>query len=569
MKAAIYARKSRFTGKGESIENQVKMCKEYAALQLKDKNITDFIIYNKDEGFTGGNTNRPDFQKMVLDIKVKKFDILICYRLDRISRNVADFSNTLELLQKNNISFVSIKEQFDTSTPMGKAMVYISSVFAQLERDTIAERVRDNMLQLSKTGRWLGGQTPLGFKSEKIIYLDAEYKERSMYKLSPITNELNRVKLIFHKYLELGSLSLVLKYLLSNNIKGKNGGEYASMSINDILRNPVYVKSDKDVFKYLNDKGMQLCGNPNGNGILIYNKRNSKYKYKNVSEWIAAVGKHKGIISSSSWLEVQKRLDKNSQKSSIRQGTSRKSLLSGVLKCGICGAPMRISYNRPGKDGNRVYYYTCTMKCNSRKTRCNNPNVRGDYLEKAVIDNISKLNREKVIKELKILKKDNSIKSKNDFTKDIKNEIENKKIEMNILLDNLSKAKNTAYDLMMSKVNNIGEEIKNLQLKLDNAKSNKLQAEKDKININILLNNIRNFNTFFNSIKKLKKDDNIILRERMLLETIIDKITWNGITKEINIDLWGAPQKINHYTPKKVEIPQYTKSCTCMALQCK
>lgn len=151
--AAIYSRKSIFTGKGESIENQIQLCKEYG-----DRlGIKKYLIY-EDEGFSGGNTNRPKFQQLIKDAENKKFDVLICYRLDRISRNVADFSSTLELLEKNNISFISISEQFDTATPMGRAMVYIASVFAQLERETIAERVRDNMLQLAKTGRWFGGR---------------------------------------------------------------------------------------------------------------------------------------------------------------------------------------------------------------------------------------------------------------------------------------------------------------------------------------------------------------------------------------------------------------------------
>ena len=165
MIAAIYSRKSKYSTAGDSIDNQIQLCKEYAQNQLKDKNITDFIIY-EDEGFTGGNINRPEYKKMMLDAKNKKFDILICYRLDRVSRSVSDFSSTLDNLQKNDIDFVSIREQFDTSSPMGRAMIYIASVFAQLERETIAERIRDNMYELAKTGRWLGGTPPYGFISE-------------------------------------------------------------------------------------------------------------------------------------------------------------------------------------------------------------------------------------------------------------------------------------------------------------------------------------------------------------------------------------------------------------------
>ena len=102
MKIAIYSRKSVFTGKGESIENQIELCKEYCNKNYLGEKI-EYLIY-EDEGFSGGNTNRPQFQQLLKNAKTKKFNALICYRLDRISRNVADFSTTLELLQANNIA---------------------------------------------------------------------------------------------------------------------------------------------------------------------------------------------------------------------------------------------------------------------------------------------------------------------------------------------------------------------------------------------------------------------------------------------------------------------------------
>lgn len=89
-------------------------------------------------------------------IKENKVNVLICYRLDRISRNIADFSNLINELSKHNVDFISIKEQFDTRTPMGRAMMYIASVFAQLEREVMAERIRDNLLELAKTRHMVG-----------------------------------------------------------------------------------------------------------------------------------------------------------------------------------------------------------------------------------------------------------------------------------------------------------------------------------------------------------------------------------------------------------------------------
>ena len=535
MKVAIYSRKSVFTGKGDSIENQINLCKEYAERHLG--NIDDFFIY-EDEGFSGGNTNRPMFQNLLKDVTNKKFDVLICYRLDRISRNVADFSTTLELLQDNNIAFVSIKEQFDTSTPMGKAMVYIASVFAQLERETIAERVRDNMLELAKSGRWLGGQCPLGFESEQMTFLDSDYNERTLFKLKPVDDEMNIVKLIFDKYYESGSIHMVLKYLLSNNFKGKNGGDFATMSISDILRNPVYVMSDEKVFDYLRKKGIHTCGESNGNGILIYNKKTSKNKSRDVSDWVAATARHSGIIPADKWLQIQHTLEKNSNKVSIRQGTSRKSLLSGILKCAHCGAPMRVSYGRVKKDNTeRIYYYMCTMKAHSGKTRCDNPNVRGDYLEQQVIKQLLKTNVDVIMKALEAARQEEQINNSKALSKNLSKELDLKKKELNNLIDQLSKLDNPiAQDFTIKKINALGNEINKMEIDLQDPD----KKEMHDMNILIILAAIKEFNTFFNSVKALSNDDDIIRKKRYLIERAVDNITVDGNTKDVVICLWGA-----------------------------
>lgn len=565
MKAAIYSRKSVFTGKGDSVENQINLCKEYAEKHLG--NIDEFFIY-EDEGFSGGNTNRPEFQNLLRDVKNKKFDVLICYRLDRISRNVADFSTTLELLQDNNIAFVSIKEQFDTSTPMGKAMVYIASVFAQLERETIAERIKDNMLELAKSGRWLGGQSPLGFESEQMTYLDSDYNERTLFRLKPVEDEMNIVKLIFDKYYEAGSIHMVLKYLLSNNLKGKNGGDFATMSISDILRNPVYVKSDEKVFDYLRKKGMHTCGEINGNGILIYNKKNSKNKARDVSDWVAATARHKGVISADKWLHIQHILDKNSTKGPIRQGTSKKSLLSGILKCAHCGAPMRISYGRAKKDNSeRIYYYMCTMKAHSGKTRCDNPNVRGDYLEQQVIKQLLQTNVDVIMKELEAARQEEQINKNASLSKSLSKELEFKKKDMNNLIDQLAKLDNpVAQDFILKKIDALGNEIKQMETNLQDTEADKKEKEMLDMNILILLESIKEFNTFFNSVDALSNDEDTVRKKKYLIERAVDNITVDGNTKDVVISLWGAKKKL---VPPEVELTynwsQYTQACMLMS----
>jgi site-specific DNA recombinase len=541
MKAAIYSRKSKFTGKGESIDNQIQLCKEYANIQLKDKSISDFIIY-EDEGFSGGNTDRPQFQAMMKDAKAKKFDVLICYRLDRISRNVADFSTTLETLQKYDVDFISIKEQFDTSTPMGRAMIYIASVFAQLERETIAERVKDNMHELAKTGRWLGGQTPLGFESQPITYFDPEMNEKSMYKLSPVESELEQVKLMFSKYLEEGSISAVLKHFLANNIKGKNGGEYVAMSINDILRNPAYVQSDENVFKYFEDQEVNIIGEPNGNGILTYNKKTAKDKYNSKEDWIAAVAKHKGVIPANLWLTVQRNLDKNAQKPNPRQGTSKRALLSGILKCDHCGAPMKVTYGKAKKDGSDgAYYYSCTMKANSAKTRCENRNVNGKNIEKMVTENLKNLNKEKIIKELEKYKKELAPATVTAEINSIKSDLELKFKQMRNLTNELrslddSESSRITARFVKEDIAALGNEILELEKKQSNLDTKKESDKTNSYNVEFILAALHEFNSTFDSIKEIEK-------KRMLIETIIEQIRWNGTTLDVSVDLWGTKKK--------------------------
>ena len=189
MNIAIYPRKSKFSPTSESIANQVAMCREYCDRCFDDPH---YLVYDEDEGFSGKSTNRPAFTQMIEDMRAGKFQVLCCYRLDRISRNVRDFAELLDDLQRHNIAFVSVRNNFDTSTPFGRAMVYISSALAQMERETLAERVKDNLYEMARSGRWLGGVTPLGFVA-KAQEVHRDDKKRKLLMLSPVEEELAQV----------------------------------------------------------------------------------------------------------------------------------------------------------------------------------------------------------------------------------------------------------------------------------------------------------------------------------------------------------------------------------------
>lgn len=530
MIAAIYSRKSVFTGKGESIENQIQMCKEYGE---KNLGIKDFMIY-EDEGFSGGNINRPKFQELLQDVKTKKFDVLICYRLDRISRNVADFSTTLELLQNNAVGFVSIKEQFDTTTPMGKAMIYIASVFAQLERETIAERVRDNMLQLAKTGRWLGGQTPLGYESEQITYFDEEMKERSMYKLTGVKEELDTVKIVYSKFLETKSLNRTFKWLYSNGIKTKKGGEWNAQKVKDILRNTIYVQSSNEALKYLRSKNIITAGEANGNGMISYNKTKNLTIDRDMSEWICAVSKHKGIIESEKWLEVQQILD-NKKKGSARIGISQTALLTRVLKCSKCSSLMFVKHGHASaKTGEKYHYYVCSKKDKSNGKLCDCKNVRLDTLEKVVIDNLKQVNKETILKELLKSKKELSSSNKDSALNNIKEKIDNVEESIKILLKQLANNRDKAYSKFIeADLDDLNNQLEDLQNQYNNILNEKKDIDKKEYNIDLVMQSLNYFNKTIDTLPD-------IISRRMLIESMVDSIIWNPDTEEIEINLWGV-----------------------------
>ena len=179
MNIAIYSRKSKFTGKGDSIDNQIELCREYVRFHFPDASSSDIVTF-EDEGFSGKTLDRPQFQKLMRMQESNPFDALVVYRLDRVSRNVGDFAKLIEKLNRSGTAFVSVKEQFDTSTSMGRAMMNVSAVFAQLERETIAERVRDNMYLMAKDSCWTGGTTP--FEGNSGEYLRYAHRNKKDYK---------------------------------------------------------------------------------------------------------------------------------------------------------------------------------------------------------------------------------------------------------------------------------------------------------------------------------------------------------------------------------------------------
>jgi site-specific DNA recombinase len=532
--AAIYSRKSKTTEKGESIENQLQLCEDYA----RSIGINQFVIY-EDEGFSGKNTERPQFKKMLKDAKLKKFDVMICYRLDRISRNVSDFSATIEELNKLNISFISISEKFDTSTPMGRAMMYIASVFAQLERETIAERIKDNMLELAKTGRWLGGTPPLGYKSEPVTYHNQSGKDKKMFKLVEVPEEMDVVKLIYDMFMEKKSFHAVARHLCENHYKGKNKGEFSRSTVEQIIRNPVYAISSEELFNYFTQQGSSICGNPdNIHGIMTYNKRKGGKKENPVCDWIIAIGKHKGIIPAEKWLKSQEIISELKSKASPREGTSSRSLLSGMFICGLCGSGMGItSKTTSSKSGKVERYYRCNLK-NRSASRCPNRNINGEFVDQIVVDYLKNIDKKSIIENYNEIQKE--LKQSDEITKEINQlnnqlELNNKTIQG--LIRKMALLDDDMVDMIKKEIDVIKFENEDLSLKIKEYILEIDKSQEMKYSVDEILDKLDNFNKFIDIVEDVDS-------KRKLINSVVEHVIWNSENETLEINLIGSNKSV-------------------------
>ena len=533
---ALYSRKSKFTGKGESIGNQVELGKEYVRVHFGDAAVDKIVVY-EDEGFSGGNLNRPAFKRMMDAAKKRQFKAIIVYRLDRISRNVSDFSGLIEELARLDISFISIKEQFDTSTPMGRAMMYIASVFSQLERETIAERIRDNMHELAKTGRWLGGTTPTGFESEAIKSITVDGKTKKACKLKLVPEEADIVKTIFDLYVETDSLTLTEAALIKQGFKTKNGKYFTRFSVKAILQNPVYMVADQEAYDFFIKNDTDLFSEHDAfdgvHGMMAYNRTDQEKGRASISlptsEWIVSVGKHPGLIPGKVWVQVQESLERNKSKS-FRKPRSNEALLTGLLFCS-CGERMYPKMSkRKTADGKVIYTYVCKMKERSQRTVCNSKNANGNTLDMAIIEQVKMLadDKETFVSQLEQSRKfytGNRMDYEQRISDMRKEKAETEK-KINSLVDSLVEMGDSPAKAHVTKrIEQLNEEYQSLEKRIQELEGLTTQHALSDVEFDLM----RQLLTVF----KDGIDEMTIEQKRAAIRTIVRKVIWDGVNAHV------------------------------------
>ena len=256
---AIYGRQSVDRKDSISIESQIEFCK----YELRGGNFRQYT----DKGYSGKNTDRPKFQELIADIKRGLIKRVVVYKLDRISRSILDFATMMETFQAYNVEFVSSTEKFDTSTPMGRAMLNICIVFAQLERETIQKRVTDAYYSRCQRGFHMSGAAPFGFQLEPTTIQGIRTK---MMKPDPETADIAR--LMFEMYAQPStSFGDIARHFADEGILIYDK-ELTRGFISQMLRNPIYAQADLDdvrIFQEPGDGGDQRGGGLRGDKRLL------------------------------------------------------------------------------------------------------------------------------------------------------------------------------------------------------------------------------------------------------------------------------------------------------------
>lgn len=353
IKVAIYIR----------VSTHHQIDKDSLPLQRKDLiNYSKFILNTEnyeifeDAGYSGKNTDRPDFQNMMKRIRDGEFTHLLVWKIDRISRNLIDFCDMYEELKRYNCIFVSKNEQFDTSSPMGEAMLKIILVFAELERKLTGERVTAVMLSRAEKGLWNGAPIPLGYKWDKTIKF-------------PIIdeNESKSIKIIYDTYQKTKSTAAVKKFLNSECIKTKKDGTWTTKTISDIIRNPFY------------------------KGTYRYNyKESGRGKLKDKKEWILIDDNHPGIISIEQWTECNEIMDINAQRNNASfRSNSKTHVFAGLVECGECKKNFYAKQDKPNLDGYIPSIYVCSGRYNH--LGCSQKTINDNFVGTFVLTYVSNI----------------------------------------------------------------------------------------------------------------------------------------------------------------------------------
>ena len=309
LRCAVYTRKSNAEGLQQdfnSLDAQREACESYIASQRSEGWVALRERYD-DGGFSGGNMERPGLKSLLEDVRNGLVDVIVVYKIDRLSRSLADFAKLVELFDEHKVTFVSVTQSFNTTTSMGRLTLNILLSFAQFEREVIGERIRDKFAASRKRGMWMGGFVPIGYdvKDRKLIINEPEAKT---------------VRMIFERFVALGSASTLARALQAERVLNKRGKRIDKGFIYKLINNRVYL------------------------GEAVH-------------KGVSYPGEHDAIITRELWDAVRAILKESPRKRRTENRSRSEALLKGIIFAAN-GTAMTPTYTRKGE---RLYHYYKSM----------------------------------------------------------------------------------------------------------------------------------------------------------------------------------------------------------------
>lgn len=347
IRCAIYTRKSTEEGldmEFNSLDAQREAGESYINAQ-RHEGWTLVPEYYDDGGFSGGSMDRPALKKLIRDIENGLIDVVVVYKVDRLSRALSDFAKLIDLFDKHNVSFVSVTQQFNTTTSMGRLTLNILLSFAQFEREVIGERIRDKISATKRKGMWIGGIKPLGYDTkEKKLVIDEK--------------EAQLVRMIFERFVMLKSMTLLAKELRDQGYRTKS---------------------------WVSKNGKQRGGRPITKGFLYKALYNRTYLGEINHKGNTYPGQHQPIIDFALWEKVHSTLKESPRKRAVRTRGLSTALLQGLAVCGGCQSVLTPTHSK--KPNGRLYrYYKASAHLKNEIEDCPIGAVPAGELENIVLN---------------------------------------------------------------------------------------------------------------------------------------------------------------------------------------
>lgn len=429
VRVAIYSRVSTDERLGQafnSIHHQREACESYVNIHRGEGWSVVADEYT-DGGFTGANTTRPGLQRLIADVEAGKIDVVLTYKLDRLSRSMRDFLNLLHFFEQHNVSFVSVSQSFDTTTPIGKMTLNLLASFGEFERQVTAARTKDKLGAARRRGRWTGGMPPLGYNT-------APEGGRIVVN----KDEADQVRAIFDLYFEKCSLIAVVQELGNRGWRRKTwttrdgkvrvGRTFNNVDVHRLLTDPLYA-------------GMQKLGN-------------ETFK-----------GEHPAIVTKAVFERVQRLLDGNRRNSGASYRNRHGALLRGILRCAACDSSMTHAFTE--RRGKAFRYYRCVNAVKNGAAACPTGSVPATKIETFVVEQIKKIGSDPVLcdetfrqVQAQVAIERRGLKAE---AKRVNRELADTRAELDRLTSAVAKASGPAADALMAKLAETQERFTTLE----------------------------------------------------------------------------------------------------------